>query len=99
MCRNIRTLFNFDPPATDEEVRAASLQFVRKLSGFTKPSRANQVAFDRAVSDVAAVARTLVDALQTDAPARDREEWAARARERAKSRYGRVADAKVSRTP
>jgi hypothetical protein len=88
MCRNIRTLFNFDPPASDEEIRAASLQFVRKLSGFTKPSRANQAAFDGAVEGVSAVARQLIDALTTDAPARDREEWAARARARAQIRYG-----------
>ena len=90
MCRNIRTLFNFDPPASDEEVQAASLQFVRKLSGFTKPSRANQAVFDRAVTDVSAVARRLIDALHTDAPARDRVEWAARARARSDARYGRT---------
>ena len=89
MCRNIRTLFNFDPAATDEEVRAASLQFVRKLSGFTKPSQANQAAFDRAVDDVAAVARRLVDSLVTSAEPRDREEWAARAKARAAERYAR----------
>jgi hypothetical protein len=90
MCRNIRTLFNFDPPATDEEVRAASLQFVRKLSGFTKPSRANQQAFDRAVEDVSTVARQLIDTLSTESPARDREEWAARARARSDARFGRT---------
>ena len=90
MCRNIRTLFNFDPPATDEEVRAASVQFVRKLSGFTKPSQANQAAFDQAVEDVAAVARRLIDSLVTSAAPRDREEWAARAKARAAERYGRV---------
>jgi hypothetical protein len=89
MCRNIRTLFNFDPTATDEEVRAASLQFVRKLSGFTKPSQANQAVFDRAVDDVAAVARRLIDSLVTTAEPRDREEWAAKARARAAERYGR----------
>ena len=89
MCRNIRTLFNFDPPASDEEVQAASLQFVRKLSGFTRPSRVNQEAFDRAVADVSAVARRLIDALHTEAPARDRAEWAARARARSEARYGR----------
>jgi len=89
MCRNIRTLFNFDPPATDEEIRAASVQFVRKLSGFTKPSKANEAAFDRAVSDVAAVARTLIDSLVTTATPRDREEWAARAKERAAERFAR----------
>jgi len=88
MCRNIRTLFNFDPPASDEEVRAASVQFVRKLSGFTAPSKANQAAFERAVDDVAAAARRLVDSLVTTAPARDRAEWAARARERAAARFG-----------
>ena len=88
MCRNIRTLFNFDPPATDEEVNAASIQFVRKLSGFTKPSQANQEAFDRAVEEVAGVARRLIDSLVTSTPPRDREEWAARARARAAERYG-----------
>ena len=88
MCRNIKTLFNFDPPATDEEIRAASVQFVRKLSGFTKPSQANQPAFDAAVDEVAGVARRLIDSLVTTAPARDREEWAARARARAAERYG-----------
>ena len=88
MCRNIRPLFNFDPPATDEEVRAASLQFVRKLAGFTKPSQANAEAFDRAVEDIAAVARTLVDSLVTSAQPRDRAEWAARARERSAQRFG-----------
>jgi hypothetical protein len=89
MCRNIRTLFNFDPPATDEEIRAASIQFVRKLSGFTRPSKANEAAFDRAVNDVAAVARTLIDSLVTTATPRDREEWAARAKERAAERFAR----------
>lgn len=89
MCRNIRTLFNFDPPATDEEIRAASIQFVRKLSGFTKPSQANQPAFDRAVEEVSTVARRLIDSLVTSAPARDREEWAARAKARAAERYAR----------
>jgi hypothetical protein len=88
MCRNIKTLFNFDPPATDEEIRAASLQFVRKLSGFTRPSKANEAVFAQAVDDTAAVARRLLEALETSAPARDREEWAARARERAALRYG-----------
>jgi hypothetical protein len=87
MCRNIRTLFNFDPPATDEEIRAASVQFVRKLAGFTKPSHANEEAFDRAVDDVAEVARRLIDSLVTTAPPRDREEWAARAKARAAERY------------
>jgi len=88
MCRNIRTLFNFDPPATDEEVRDASLQFVRKLSGFTNPSKANQKAFDRAVEEVAAVARELLDSLVTTAEPKDREEEAARARARSAARFG-----------
>jgi hypothetical protein len=87
MCRNIKTLFNFDPPATDEEIRAASVQFVRKLSGFTKPSQANEPAFDAAVDDVAAVARRLIDSLVTAAAPRDREEWAARAKARAAERF------------
>jgi hypothetical protein len=87
MCRNIRTLFNFDPPATDEEIRAASIQFVRKLSGFTKPSKANEAAFDRAVDQVAGVARRLIDSLVTTATPRDREEWAQRARAGAAERY------------
>ena len=89
MCRNIRTLFNFDPPATDEEIRAASLQFVRKLSGFAKPSQANEEVFDRAIDDVAGVARRLIDSLVTSAAPRDREEWAARAKARAAERYAR----------
>lgn len=88
MCRNIRTLFNFDPPATDEEIRAASVQFVRKLSGFTKPSHANQAVFDAAIDEVSGIARRLIDSLVTNAPARDREEWAARSRARAAERYG-----------
>ena len=88
MCRNIKTLFNFEPPATEEEIRAASLQFVRKLSGFTKPSKANEEAFDRAVEEVAEVAERLIVSLVTTAPPRDREEWAARARARAAERYG-----------
>jgi hypothetical protein len=78
MCRNIKTLFNFDPPATDEEIRAASVQFVRKLSGFTAPSKANEPAFDRAVDDVALVARRLIRSLKTTATPRNREEVAAR---------------------
>src|SRR5688572_2711460 len=88
MCRNIRTLFNFDPPATEEEIRAASVQFVRKLSGFAKPSQANEDAFDLAVDDVAAVARRLIDSLVTSAAPRDRAEWAARAKVRAAQRFG-----------
>ena len=87
MCRNIRTLFNFDPPATDEEVQAAAVQFVRKLSGFTKPSHANEAIFKKAVEDVSAVARQLIDSLVTSAPPRDREEWAARAKARAAERF------------
>ncbi len=90
MCRNIRTLFNFDPPATDDEVRAAAVQFVRKLSGFTAPSKANQAAFDRAVEDVTVVARTLVDSLTTASPPRNREEEAAKAKERSAIRYQRI---------
>ena len=88
MCRNIRTLFNFDPPATDDEVRAASLQFVRKISGSARPSHANEAAFERAVDDVARAARRLLDALVTSAPPRDREVEAERARERARIRFG-----------
>lgn len=88
MCRNIKTLFNFDPPATDDEIQASSLQFVRKLSGFTKPSKANQAVFDQAVSDVAEIARRLVDSLVTDAPTKDREAEAAKARARAAARFG-----------
>ena len=90
MCRNIRTLFNFDPPATDEEIRAASVQFVRKLSGFTAPSKANQPAFDRAVVDVAAVARRLIDELVTNAEPRLREVEAAKAKARSAARFGRA---------
>jgi len=88
MCRNIKTLFNFEPPANEEEIRAASLQFVRKLSGFTKPSKTNEAAFDRAVDQVAAVATTLLDALVTSADPRDREIEAQRARLRAAQRFG-----------
>lgn len=88
MCRNIKTLFNFDPPATSDEVRAASLQFVRKLSGFTKPSKANELAFELAVERVAAVAQELLGSLVTTAGTRDRKVEAARARERAAQRFG-----------
>lgn len=88
MCRNIKTLFNFEPPATDEEIRAASLQFVRKLSGFNAPSKANRAAFERAVEDTAATARVLIDALVTAAEPRDREVEAARARARTATRFG-----------
>lgn len=88
MCRSIKTLFNFEPPATEEEVRAAALQFVRKLSGFAHPSKANEAAFDRAVEDVAAVARRLIESLVTTAEPRDREVEAAKARERTAVRFG-----------
>jgi hypothetical protein len=88
MCRNIKTLYNFDPPATDEEVLAASLQFVRKISGFSKPSKANETAFNRAAEDVAQVARNLLDSLVTSAEPRDREVEAERARARAAERFG-----------
>ena len=87
MCRNIRTLFNFEPPATDEEIRASALQFVRKLSGTTRPSHANQAAFDRAVEAVAAAARRLIDSLETTRPPRNRDEAAAKAKARAALRY------------
>ena len=87
MCRNIRTLFNFAPPATEEEIRASALQFVRKLSGFTNPSRANAAAFDRAVHEVSAAARRLLDALETTSAPRDRETEAAKARARAQARF------------
>ena len=87
MCRNIRTLFNFDPPATDEEVRAAAIQFVRKVSGTVSPSKANQAAFDKAVEDVHAAVATLLGEMQTTAPPKDREVEAAKARERARTRY------------
>ena len=88
MCRNIKTLFNFDPPATDEEVRAASVQFVRKLSGFTQPSRVNQLAFDRAVVEVSQIARKLIDSLSTNAAPRNRELEAEKARARTARRFG-----------
>ncbi|GAC1360780.1 MAG: DUF2277 domain-containing protein [Vulcanimicrobiaceae bacterium] len=87
MCRNIRPLFNFDPPATQGEIHAASVQFVRKLSGFTKPSHANEPAFDRAVDDITAAASRLIESLVTSAEPRDREEWAARAKARAAERF------------
>ncbi len=88
MCRNIKTLFNFEPPASDDEIRAASLQFVRKLSGFNKPSRANQAAFDRAVDEVQQVAHSLLSELVTSAPARNREVEAEKAKARARRRFG-----------
>ena len=91
MCRNIRNLYNFKPPATEEEIRASSLQFVRKLSGFNRPSKANEAAFDRAVEAVAHAARELIDSLVTTAPPRDREEEAEKARARAAVRFARPA--------
>ena len=87
MCRNIRTLANFEPPATDDEVRASALQFVRKLSGMNKPSRANQDAFDRAVEEVTAAARRLVSSVTTSTPPRNRDEEARKARERSRQRF------------
>jgi len=93
MCRNIKTLFNFDPPASDEEIRAASLQFVRKLSGFHAPSKANEEAFGDAIEEVFAVARRLIDRLETSASPRNREEETMKAKERAAMRFGRPAPA------
>lgn len=90
MCRNIRTLFNFDPPATDDEIRAASLQFVRKISGFNAPSQANAPAFERAIEEVTAAATRLLASLETNAPPKDREVEAQKARERSKARFTRV---------
>jgi hypothetical protein len=88
MCRSIKTLYNFEPPATDEEIYAASLQFIRKLSGYNKPSKVNEIAFNRAVVQVAAIAKNLLDSLETDAQPRDREIEAARARAKAAERFG-----------
>jgi len=88
MCRNIRTLYNFDPPATDAEIRAAALQYVRKISGFTKPSQANEAAFDRAVDEIARISEDLLASLKTTAPPKDREIETAKARERAALRFG-----------
>ncbi len=87
MCRNIKTLANFEPPASDDEIHASALQFVRKLSGTTRPSRANEAAFDRAVEEVTAAARRLIDSLQTNAPPRDREEEIQKAKERSRRRF------------
>jgi hypothetical protein len=87
MCRNIKTLANFEPPATEDEVRASALQFVRKLSGTTRPSRANEAAFERAVDEVAAAARRLIDSLEMRSPPRDREEESRKARERTRQRF------------
>jgi hypothetical protein len=89
MCRNIRVLYNFEPPATEDEVYAASLQFVRKISGFNKPSKANEAAFNAAVEEIAAVSRNLLMSLETNAPPKDREEEAVKARARAAERYSR----------
>jgi hypothetical protein len=89
MCRNIKTLFNFEPPATDKEVRDAAVQFVRKLSGFTKPSKSNEAAFERAVDEIARAAQTLLDSLVTNGTPRDRDEEAAKARARAAQRFGK----------
>lgn len=88
MCRNIKTLFNFDPPVTNEEVRAASLQFVRKITGFNKPSKANETLFLAAIEDVAAISERLLHSLETTAPPKNREEEAARAKARAAERFG-----------
>lgn len=88
MCRNIKTLFNFDPPVTDEEVRAASLQFVRKISGFTKPSKANEKLFEAAVEEIAGVSARLLHSLETNAPPKNREEEAAKAKARSAERFG-----------
>ena len=87
MCRNIKTLFNFEPPVTDEEIRAASLQFVRKLSGFNKPSKANEAVFQAAIEQIATVSRNLLDSLETSAPPKNREEEAAKARARTAQRF------------
>jgi len=91
MCRNIRTLYNFEPPASEDEVHAAALQYVRKISGFTRPSQANAEAFEQAVEEVAAISRRLLGELTTAAPPKDREAEAAKARARAQERYGRAA--------
>jgi hypothetical protein len=91
MCRNIKTLFNFEPPATEEEIRASALQFVRKLSGFNKPSKSNEQAFDLAIEEVSAAARKLIDSLVTGAPARDRDIESSKAKSRAATRFGGAA--------
>ncbi len=88
MCRNIKNLFNFDPPVTDDEVRAAALQFVRKISGFNKPSKANEVAFETAIDEIAAIAKRLLQSMDTSAPPKDREEEAAKAKARSVARFG-----------
>jgi hypothetical protein len=88
MCRNIKTLFNFEPPVTEEEVRAASLQFVRKITGFNKPSKANEAAFESAIDEIADISRRLLHSLETSAPPKNREEEAAKAKARAQERFG-----------
>ena len=88
MCRNIKTLFNFEPPVNDQEIRAASLQFVRKISGFNKPSKPNEAAFQRAIDDIAAISASLLTSLETTAPPKNREEEAAKAKARSAERYG-----------
>jgi len=88
MCRNIKTLFNFDPPVTEEEIRAASIQFVRKISGFTKPSKANEAAFEAAIDEIAGISTRLLLSLETNAPPKNREEEAAKAKARAVERFG-----------
>ena len=88
MCRNIKPLFNFDPPVNDQEIRAASLQFVRKISGFNKPSKVNEAAFLKAIDEIAAISTSLIQSLETSAPARNREEEAAKAKARAAARFG-----------
>lgn len=95
MCRNIKTLFNFDPPATEQEIHASALQFVRKLSGFNKPSKANEAVFERAVEEVVEVATRLLNSLETQAPPRDREEEAEKARERNRKRFGEPGGSKT----
>ena len=89
MCRNIKTLYNFDPPVTEDEIRAAALQFVRKVSGFTRPSKANEAAFDAAVEQIAAITSTLLDSLETNAPSKNRDDEAAKARARSAQRFVR----------
>ena len=96
MCRNIRPLFNFEPPATQDEIRASALQFVRKISGFTHPSQANERAFYKAVDEVQAAAKKLLNALETNAPARDREVEATKARARAQKRYARFRETEAA---
>jgi hypothetical protein len=93
MCRNIKTLFNFEPPVTEDEIHAASLQFVRKVSGFTKPSKANEAAFNAAVDEIAAVTRALLSSLETNAPPKNRDEEAAKAQARSAQRFARAIEA------